>query len=168
MHAFWKHEASRCKYSERVMQDDKKEWEPEGRRERSREQGRRGRDLARWRPPEREGFLRTRVLLVFFQYSSTECVFLLHCQFPCLSFRIPWNHVYILAHASSGFSEGYNALSKVKVSYIYLIAHWIFTWSHQSFSCSLYEILHNLNFSIQKDGSFWQVLLCICTALVSY
>lgn len=141
----------------KVMQDDRKERAPEGKRESSREQGWRGRNRARWRPSEREGFQRTRAFLIFLQYSPTECVFLLHCQSTCHSLQIPWNHVYILAHASPGFSEGYHALPKVKVSYTYLIAHWIFTLLHQSFSCSLYEVLHNLNFSIQNDGSFWQV-----------
>lgn len=45
--------------------------EPEGRRERSGEQGKRGRDRAKWRPSEREGFQRTRAFLVFLRYSPT-------------------------------------------------------------------------------------------------
>ena len=81
-----------------------------------------------------------------------------HCM--CISSFLSISHLYFQipkVHGPCSFSDGYSVLLKVKVSTISLIATRIFTLSHQSFPRRLYEVLHNLKFTTQNDGSSWKV-----------
>jgi len=89
----------------------------------------------------------------------------------------PWNHDWLHLHLLSIFVcpfyikiqwDLWCPLQCQSVSTCYLMAYWFFSLLHQSFSCSHYELLHNLNYNTWNDGSLWQAQLLTCTTFKSY